>query len=203
MKKQVIAAVNMTGELASFTDARRFELYEKKQSKWRKADSYELLNKPETVQTFRDTIVELSAHFQSCRVVVSQKASGIAYQTLDRSGYAIFEADTLTDRLLDGVLCDIEAAQAVQDTPPMEPFSPNGDGNYFFDLARLQKTCPGVSSKKALMNFMRTSAFLSFELVCDHLPPWMEDVMKQKGLEYRTQRENGLSRVTISKRMCQ
>ena len=197
MRKQVIATMNTAGELASYDDAQRFVLYQRKEAQWQPTDLYEP-HRASGVQALRNIIVELAARFE-CRVIVSRKIVGVAYQTLNKSGYEIFEAEAVTDELMDGIIHDILSAQAVQDNPAQEPCSPQNDGNYYFDLARLQKAHPEISSKQALRRFMQDAAFLSLELVCDHLPPWMEDMMKERGFLYRPQRENGVHKVSISK----
>ena len=180
-----------------YADTQRFVLYQRKEAQWQQVEMY-AAQQTSGVEALRNIIVALADRFE-CRVIVSQKVVGIAYQTLNKSGYEIFEAEAVTDELLDGIIQDILSAQAAQDSPPQEPVSPQNDGNYFFDLTRLQKAHPEVSSKQALRGFMQDSAFLSLELVCDHLPPWMEEMMKERGLKYRLQREDGVSRVFISK----
>ena len=197
MKKQVIATMNMAGELVPYADTQRFVLYQREEAQWQPSDLFEP-QQTSGVQALRNIIVALAERFE-CRVIVSQKVVGIAYQTLNKSGFAIFEAEAVTDELLDGIIHDVLSAQAAQDNPPQEPVSPQNDGNYFLDLTRLQKAYPEVSSKQALRDFMQNAAFLSLELVCDHLPPWMEAMMKERGIEYRLQREDGVSKIFISK----
>jgi hypothetical protein len=201
MKKQVIATINMAGELVPCANTQRFVLYQRKEAQWIQTDYYEPQH-TNNAQTLRDVIRELNTRFE-CRVIVSRKIVGVAYQMLNQSGFEIFEAEAITDDLMDGIMDDILSAQAAQDDPPQQPYSPQNDGNYFLDLVRLQKAFPEVSSKRALMSFMQNAAFLSLELVCDHLPPWMENLIKEKDLLYRLQRENGVSKVIISKKQLQ
>lgn len=203
MKKQIIVTKN-NENLASFAEARHFVLYQKTEAKWRQADVYECPHSPGSAQALREMVGALTAHYEDCRVIVSKKVTGIAYQTLNKAGFEIFEADAVTEGLLDDVIADILSAQAAVDTPPQEPYSPQNDGNYYFDLVRLQKAYPEISSKRALMSFMQNAVFLSLELICDHLPPWMEDVMMTKGMHFRVDKtQEGFNKVNISKKTCQ
>lgn len=198
MRKQVIATMNRAGELVPCADTQRFVLYQRKEGQWQQVDYYEP-QQTNDAPALRDMITKLDTLFE-CRVIVSRKIVGVVYQMLNKSGFEIFEAEALTGELMDGILDDILLAQTAQDSPPQQPYSPQNDGNYFFDLVRLQKAYPEVSSKRALLSFMQNAAFLSLELVCDHLPPWMENMMKEKDLMCQLQRENGVSRVIISKK---
>jgi Fe-only nitrogenase accessory protein AnfO len=203
MKKQILAAMDLEDQLAVFTEAQRFVLLLKKEAKWQQDFSYDVFRQPETADEIRIIVNDLANQFKDCNIIVGRKVSGIAYQMLDKKGYAIFEAEAITDELLDIIIKDILKAQAIPDIPPQKPYSPQDDGNFYFDLARLQKACPEISSKMALMDFIRNTKFMSFELVCDHLPPWLEQAMEARGLEYDSKRdEEGFNRYLITRRMC-
>ena len=201
MKKQIILTLGTDGEFAPFSETERFTLYQKEMARWHEAESFEQPVQIQTANTIRETVVALAARFPDCRIIVSRKVAGIAYQTLDKSGYSIFEADSMSDGLLNSILKDVLEIRAEPDLPPTEPQSPLGNGHYYFDLARLQKAYPEISSKRALMGFMTSADFLSLELVCDHLPPWMDDVMTSRGYGYsRKSRAEDAAVYTIVKK---
>jgi hypothetical protein len=47
-------------------------------------------------------------------------------------------------------------------------------GNYFIDLTQLQQKHPELSTKMALLPFLRETPFYALEMVCDHIPPWFD-----------------------------
>ena len=201
MKKQIIVTLNRAGVLVSFADTECFVLWEKRQAHWHPADEWEYRLGHADAAAIREAVSALASRFEDCRIIVSRKVLGIPYQMLNKTGFSIFEADTVSDRLLDDIAKDVSESRAIADQPPAEPLSPHNDGHYYFDLVRLQKAYPEISSKRALMGFMSGADFVSLELICDHLPPWMEDVMNARGLQYRHSKEaDGSSRYVIAAR---
>jgi hypothetical protein len=74
-------------------------------------------------------------------------------------------------------LCNTDATIAakkaiVKDAKPVETSTP---GVYFLDLVALQKECPEVTSKMAMMDFLKNTPFMELHLVCKHIPPWIEN----------------------------
>ena len=198
--KCIVVTLGADGTLAEFAETQRFVLFERKQAQWRETESCERDGRMDDAQAIRRTASWLASRFESCRIILSRKVSGIAYQTLGKSGYSIFEADDVSGGLLDDIIKDVLASRAEPDLVPMEPQSPLGDGHYFFDLARLQKAYPEITSKRALMGFMTGDDFLSLELVCDHLPPWMDEVLSARGYNYKRKSEGGdVAKYTIVK----
>ncbi|HWQ74586.1 MAG TPA: Fe-only nitrogenase accessory AnfO family protein [Syntrophomonas sp.] len=203
MNKQIIAALDGEGRLAAFTQAQCLVLWRKTEAQWRPDSGCDVAERPESAETIKNMVDDLAEKFADCHIIVAQKVSGLAYQLLNKKGYAIFEAEEISGELLDGIMQDILQAQAVPDLPPREPVSPQNDGNFYFDLVRLQKAFPEISSKMALQNFIRNVNFMSLELICDHLPPWMEQAMADRSLEYCARRdEAGVNRIFITRRMC-
>jgi hypothetical protein len=98
----------------------------------------------------------------------------------DRAGLHIFEIGGISDGVFDGIVEDLRGADAaaaakaaiVRDARPVETSTP---GVYFLDLVALQKECPEVSSKKAMMDFLKDTPLLELRLVCKHIPPWIEN----------------------------
>lgn len=203
MNKQIITVLDGEGRLTAFTQAQRLVLWRKTEAQWRPDSGCDVPERPGSAEAVKNIIDDLAEKFAECHIIVAQKVSGLAYQLLNKKGYAIFEADEISGELLDGIMQDILQARAVPDLPPREPVSPQNDGNFYFDLVRLQKAFPEVSSKMALQNFIRNVNFMSLELICDHLPPWMEQAMADHGLEYRPRRdEDGVNRILITRRTC-
>lgn len=201
MKKQIIATLNEAGVLVPLADTEHFVLFEKRRANWHPVDEWEYKRGHTDAAAIRETISTMASRFEDCRIIVSQKVLGIPYQMLDKTGFSIFEVDTVSDQLLDDIIEDVAKSQAIVDRPPVKPRSPHNDGHYYFDLFRLQKAYPEISSKRALMGFMSGADFVSLELICDHLPPWMEDVMSARGLQYKHNKEaDGSSRYVITAR---
>jgi hypothetical protein len=92
----------------------------------------------------------------------------------------IFQIGEISDEIFDGVVEDLKSANAeaaakeaiIRDAKPIETSTP---GVYYLDLVALQRECPEVTSKKAMMDFLRDTPFMELRLVCKHIPPWIEN----------------------------
>ncbi len=182
--KQIIVTLDKDGALTPLLQTHTFVLYLKNRAQWHRDESFELTGQMTDAAAIREIISAVAQHYQDSRIIISRKVTGIAYQTLDKAGFSIFEADEISDELFNSAMDDVMNSQIIPESPPMEPQSPKGDGHFVFDLVRLQKAYPQVSSKKALMAFITATDFLTLELVCDHLPPWLEEQMKVRGFRY-------------------
>jgi hypothetical protein len=154
----------------------------------------------------RDRVRELIEQLGECRILICRKMSGIAYHIFEKYGFEIFEAEELLDGVFDQILIDLdEAAEVASErrSIPKEPYCPNDDGVYYLNLIELQQQFPEMSSKKAMQKFMEQTVFYRFELICNHLPPWMEDVMqsRQLGYTFETLDENA-KRYIITRKVC-
>ncbi len=204
MKEQIIVTVDGNGRLSPFLEAEQFVLYRKTGGEWVQSDIISAGTPTLQAGSIRSLVSELLTRFADCRIILSGEVKGIAYQVLNRHGYHIFESDGIDG--FDGIVLEIEAAQAEardNDSVRLEPHSPNNDGQYFLNLIELQRIHPEISSKKALRPFMEDRVFLEMELVCQHLPPWMADVMAKRGLCCRMESLGDHEcRAVISKEPC-
>lgn len=189
MNKQIIVTMDKDGALTPLLQAHVFALYQKSEAQWHHTASMERTGGMADAMAIRETVNAVAQRYSDCRIIVSKKVSGVAFQMLDKTGFSIFEADEISDELFNNALDDVMKSQAVPESPPIQPQSPKSDGHFVFDLVRLQKAYPQVSSKKALMPFFTAADFLTLELICDHLPPWLEELMKTRGYRYSRKSE--------------
>lgn len=155
------------------------------------------------IAEIRNDIQVLIGHLEDCRIIVSKKLTGIPYHILDKSGFHIFETDGAASQNL---FCDIiremkeisEKAR-VSGTVAQVPVSPNHDGIYYFNLIELQQTFPEITSKQALKRFMEDTVFIRLELICNHMPPWMDTVLILKNYVWQIEKiEEHRCKVIIS-----
>ena len=105
---------------------------------------------------------------------------GIPFCVVDSFGFKIFSINELNNDCLDGIVEDIESSnmiekmkkQIVENAMPVETET---EGIFYLDLVLLQTECPEISSKKALKDFLNTTPFLELQLLCNHIPPWLEN----------------------------
>ena len=62
-------------------------------------------------------------------------------------------------------------------------------GNFFISIKETQGKRPELSSKQILQSFIRKGSFASLEIVCDHVPPWIEMESRTVGFKIETERQ--------------
>lgn len=128
----------------------------------------------------REQVRNLAIELGECNIIAGKELQGIPYSVFDRMGFHIFDITEFNEETLNAILFDILTGdelermrkETIEKAKPVETSTP---GIYFLDLIALQEKFPEVSSKKALQNFFKEIPFLELELVCSHLPPWINE----------------------------
>lgn len=109
-----------------------------------------------------------------CRVFVGLSVTGVPYFELRKSLFSIWETVGKPVEFLDYVLQKEEETREPENEgnrlAPVEVFK----GCYRISLKEIQEKSVGVTSKQALLPFLRRGDFHSLEVLCSHVPPWLE-----------------------------
>lgn len=191
----------------SFFQTDEIAIFEKDEGIWTVTESIPVpAPLPGDIHALRSEIRQMVSRISedpACRAVAGGEFSGIPFSEFDRAGFAIFSISSISDTVLDGIVDDIKQAAVlrnkkegiIRNTKPVETDVP---GIWYLDLAELQTQCPEVTSKKAMLDFVKTVPFLELHLVCKHVPPWME----RMGLEIDSEARDGNVYAVIRKREC-
>ena len=167
--------------LCDFFSANRFIIYEKQTDKWTitgEADFERII--PSSPMRTRKMTEELLPLIDGCHIIAGGTLVGIPYSVFDMSGKHIFQINVINDTIFDEIVNDIKNADAqrnlkeriIKEARPVETATP---GVYSLDLIALQIECPEVTSKKAMADFLENTPFLELQLICKHIPPWIEN----------------------------
>jgi len=179
---RIAVFTNKQKEICDFFDSELFLIFERGAAeKWGAASdvSFKKIT-PSNPAATRDNVQALLPLVEGCEALAGGALVGIPFTVFDRAGFHIFEINAINDAVFDGIIEDICSANAVavakekiiRDAKPVETSTP---GVYFLDLIALQKECPEVTSKKAMMDFLKVTPLLELRLVCKHIPPWIEN----------------------------
>lgn len=183
------------------------DIYEKKEE-WEvvKTLKHLSLNTSSThaLRLFIEDIIKL---LEDCKILIGTTIIGMPYHILDRNGFILCEAEEFSLTLLNQVYRDYCTPKEEQINEKVEyvPDSPqtvDNDGNFFLDFIALKKSRPEVTSKKALVPFLSYELFQTVTILCDHVMPWLESFLAERGLEYSIKRENSTYLVVISHKLC-
>jgi len=179
---KIAVFTNEKKEICDFFDAGLFLIFERGEAgKWKAVGekSFEKIVPSNPAMTRKNT-QELLPLIEGCDVLAGGALVGIPFTVFDRAGLHIFEIGAVSDEIFNDIIDDIHNADAeaaakekiIKDAKPVETSTP---GVYFLDLIALQKECPEVSSKKAMMDFLKDTPLLELRLICKHIPPWIEN----------------------------
>jgi hypothetical protein len=180
---KIAVFLNKDSQVCDFFDAGHFLIFERAEAekKW-EAISKKNFEKivPSNPALTRKSTEALLPLIEGCKVLAGGALVGIPFSVFDRAGLHIFEIGAVSDEVFDGIIEDLRNADAaaaakekiIREAKPVETST---SGVYFLDLIALQKECPEVTSKKAMMDFLKDTPFLELRLVCKHIPPWIEN----------------------------
>jgi Fe-only nitrogenase accessory protein AnfO len=138
------------------------------------------------LKDLRHKVAELLEFMGSCRILVARSVHGALYFELEKAGISTWEISGRPEDFLGQVWNDEEHNLSgaepvfVADIPAPEQKSP---GYFFISIREVQVNRPEISSKQVLQQFVQQGAFTELEIVCDHVPPWIEVEALRRGYE--------------------
>jgi Fe-only nitrogenase accessory protein AnfO len=195
MTNKIAVIVNYESELANFEEGSSIILYNKlNDDNWQVEHIISYSLEPlSSISDIRNCVKTVISELNDCKIVIAKTMSGIPYIIFDRMGFAIFESTYISNTILDEILSDVEEYSNIKhrssiECPtsewPTSPVETEIPGVYFLNLIELQQKHPEISSKKALKAFVESAKFSKLELICNHLPPWLESYFSPNRLSY-------------------
>ena len=212
MQKEIGIYINIQGETASLNEPGRIVVFQKKQGQWSITREQPFnLGKSVGLAGLRRKMEELISFLADCRIFVGFSIVGITYFSLEKAGFSIWEFHGKPEEFLDYIqeqeeLIKNEVKEC--DNPKNDQIIPlpveTSAGCYRISLKKIQENNTGVTSKQVLLPFLRQGKFYALEVICSHLPPWLEAELLQGNLTGAVEKigPNEL-KVTIAKKGCQ
>ncbi len=208
MHRNIAVIINEENEMMSFETGNVLLVFGKENQGWQVVKEIRYtLDTTSGMAGMRDNIRDIISELGDCKIIVGKTISGLSYNIFDRLGFEIFEADFVSEDLMEEILNELEAEAAeVSDyskSSPTEPVMTSDEGVYFLNLIQLQEKHPEISSKKALQSFIETAVFYRLDVICSHIPPWFDMLLPQKKLTYDVEElERNQLKVSITKKVC-
>lgn len=213
MNKKIAVVVNKNGETTTLYDKSVVKVYLKEQGHWKilseKIFNLERgLNMPQT----HAKMGELVDFLEDCKVIVASSVVGIQYFILEKAQFNIWEIEGTPNQFLDEVLKNeeeeeleqLKQQQTKQEENNVVPMPvEKGNGIYEINLKTVQGGNSGVSSKQVLLPFLRKGQFYQLEVLCSHVPRWLEDELVTGNFTSKTE-DIGMNeiKIMISKKTC-
>ena len=137
-----------------------------------------------TSKIYAGTLLNYWNSWADCRIFAARSVHGVLYFELEKAGISTWEVSGRPENFLGQVWKDEVMDKAKPepaagfDIPVPEQRSP---GYFFVSIREVQANCPEVSSKQVLQQFVQQGGFTELEIVCDHVPPWIEVEAERRG----------------------
>lgn len=206
MNKAIAVFVDANGETATLEEPGRIIVYQKKQGQWQELRARNFsLEQAKGVRALRAGIAEIVGFMAGCKIFVGRSIIGLPYFELEKAGYSIWEFTGKPKDFLDHVLLKEETA--TQFSKPESTILPVpedlGNGQLRMSIKEIQTTDSGITSRQALQPILQLGEFSWLEVLCSHVPPWLEAEIMLGKLECISEQSGpGEMRVIIRKKIC-
>lgn len=160
--------------ISSFEEAKYVKIFEKDKYEW-KTKKVILINRSsgnKGISEIRQEYRSLADQMEDCKIIVAKKAFGIPYSVFYMADFSIWELEGNPLDFLDEVVQG-EIEQEELENQEQEVGKKLGKGHYFIDLQELELTNPEISSKKAIIPYMKQEDVKKIDIHCCHVPPWL------------------------------
>ncbi|MDA8442136.1 MAG: nitrogenase [Peptococcaceae bacterium] len=189
MLKDVAVYVNELGETASLYDQGKIVIYHKVRDGWHIAREQEFsLDKSSGLKGMRQSMTAALAFLGDCKVLAGSAVAGIPYFELEKAGISVWEFAGQPEEFLDYIVAQEDIAAPTVETAifPTWP-SELEQGHFRMSLQDIQRSNVGFTTKQALLPFLRQGKFYSLEVICNHIPPWLETELLTGNLQAKVE----------------
>lgn len=204
MARDIAVFMGSNGKSATSEEPGNVVIYRRQQGKWRVTDSLPFqLDRSEGLAGVRRQVNAIIQWLGQCRVFVAQSVTGLLYKELEQAGFSIWEFDGQPLDFLEYIL--VQEELAAQNHVPEQPAAPvieeTGPGCFRVSLKAIQQSGNGLTSKQILQPLLSGNYYL-VEVLCSHIPPWLEAEQLSGRLECTTSRSAEGIKLIIQKQRC-
>lgn len=185
--------LNERQEIASFMEGVAIAIYQKKDGSWVKTEEiHNYFKERDSMFQMREFLHQLIQELKDCRILVATIITGIPYMILDKEGFFLCEAKNQSEQLLEEISYDYSSmlqekqkisCMSVSDYPT-SPYETKEKGIFELDIRKLQEYHPQISTKKAIIPFLKQKKFYQLKIYCNHIMPWLEHDLSMKAFSY-------------------
>jgi Fe-only nitrogenase accessory protein AnfO len=197
MKKkpaEIAVFVGENGNTAKFYGEGKIIVCKQEQGLWNviREKSFSLKEIQGTIH-FREKMEEILAFLDACRIFVALSFTGVPYYFLEKAKFSIWEYDGNPYDFLDYVLLQEQindkkmAKKGQGENRTGEEGQDAVPENYSILINGIQGKSAKLTSKRLLLPFLRRGSFESLEIVCNHIPSWLEEEAFQRKLYLQIQ----------------
>lgn len=179
MGAEITVFIGQDGAAANLGTPGTLQLYQKATGSWHVVSEASFaLPSGRPIGEIRKGMEQVLTFMGTCKIFVAGAIHGLPYYQLEKAGCSVWEYEGQPLAFLDELLEQEEAAavqQAAENPAIVIPVPEDtGNGHYRISIKEIQEQEGGITSKQVLQPFLRRGAFYELEVVCNHIPPWLE-----------------------------
>lgn len=190
MIREIAVFVSEDGYTAPMYESGKVVVFRKKENRWELNRSENFGLQPGGVKELRNQMSQVLAFLGECKIFAAKSITGVAYFELERMQVSVWEISGNPENFLDD-MWDREEKNELHESrsdniqlPPLTELFP---GCYRISLTEIQTRDTGLTTKQALMPVLNKGNFYSLEILCNHLPPWLD--LELEGGNYKAHTE--------------
>jgi len=136
-------------------------------------------NQSTGLQAMREYMRTVLEFLGDCQTFAARSVTGLPYYELEKAGVAIWEIPGSREIVLNRIL---QAGDEIDSLPlqtmdliPVPVLRQTSPGCYSISLKDIQNCNGRVTSKTVLLPLLQNMEFISLEVICSHIPPWLEE----------------------------
>jgi len=210
MTREIAVHTSFGGETAAINETGSIIVYRQHMGIWGIERQLAFtLAQDKGLREMRSQMAEVIRFLGSCKIFVASTITGVPYYELEKTGCSVWEFAGKPVDFLEYIVAREEEAELEQTTAAEKsvviPIPEHiGDGYYRISIKEVQEADAGVTTKQILMPFLRRGSFYQLEIICNHIPPWLElEAMTGGNLLYESEKIGpGEVKVMLRKRVC-
>lgn len=204
MAKDIAVYVDDMGNTAPINSNGKVVVYRRNADNWNVTKELKVtFDKSKGVKELRKKMDEIIVFLEGCKIFLAHTVMGIAYFSLEKAGFSIWEyegepLDFLNYILEKEEVTENELPVTTQGVIPLPKFL--GNGMYSVSIKEIQESNSNITSKNVLLPFLRKEKFYSLEVICNHVPLWLESEMLNLNYKFNTQKINASEFIVLIER---
>lgn len=204
---KIAVLIDKNDETTTFGKGATVEVFVKEGGEWEAIQKIEVvLEDSMGVAEVRQEAARIAKALGDCRLIVGKKVYGMAYNVFEAMKFAIWEIEGRPETFLDEIV-EAEEAYVLQETNKENEklneesyIKKISEGHYLIDLLHMQSLDRSISSKQAIIPFLEKQSFERLDIVCTHIPPWIETQTEKYAVRMKIEEiDNGNYNVMLLK----
>ncbi|MDF9408904.1 MAG: Iron only nitrogenase protein AnfO (AnfO_nitrog) [Pelotomaculum sp. PtaB.Bin013] len=208
MPEDIAVYIGEDGRTASLFERGMIAVCRKEQGHWTILKEKEFsISRTSGLPELRKKMTNVQDFLGECKIFVGLSITGVPYFELEKGGFSVWEYEGNPLDFLDHIIMEEENSlmKRVAGECGVDRVAPVAvaDGCYRISLKEIQEGNTGITTKQALLPFIRKGEFYELEVLCSHVPPWLEAELAAGSLcGEKSKTGDNEFKITITRKYC-